>query len=96
MLVSLPRRLSVAWWGDRFVAGRSSDPCKILREDLISALTRLRDGDFSVRMSTRSRDPRDREIAKLFNEAVGFTDSISKEFARLAKVVGAGLPATVP
>jgi HAMP domain-containing protein/signal transduction histidine kinase/CheY-like chemotaxis protein len=70
------------------LAARNTDPCKTLREDLIAALTRLRDGDFSVRMSARSRDPRDREIAKLFNEAVGFNDSISQEFARLAKVVG--------
>ena len=70
------------------MTAKNSDPCKTLREDLTAALTRLRDGDFSVRMSTRSRDPRDREIAKLFNEAVGFNDSLSQEFARLAKVVG--------
>ena len=70
------------------MAARSSDPCKLLRDDLIVALTRLREGDFSVRMPNRSRDPRDREIAELFNEVVGFNDSITHEFARLAKVVG--------
>ena len=70
------------------MAARSSDPCKMLRDDLIAALTKLREGDFSARMPMRGRDPRDREIAELFNEAVGFNDSISNEFARLAKVVG--------
>ena len=70
------------------MAAKSVDPCKALREELIEALTRLREGDFSVRMKITSRDPQDREIARLFNEVVGFNDDIAEEFVRLAKVVG--------
>ena len=70
------------------VGTTTSDDCAVLREGLIEALTRLRDGDFSVRMKLRSRDPRDQEIADLFNQVVGLNDSISDEFDRLARVVG--------
>jgi HAMP domain-containing protein/signal transduction histidine kinase/CheY-like chemotaxis protein len=65
-----------------------ANDCAQLREGLIAALTRLRDGDFSVRLEFDSTDPRDREIARLFNQAVGLNDSITGEFRRLARVVG--------
>ncbi|MDL2339902.1 MAG: HAMP domain-containing protein, partial [Pseudomonadota bacterium] len=59
-----------------------------MREGLIEGLSRLRHGDFSVRLSIQSKDPRDREISELFNEVVGLNDTITGEFERMAKVVG--------
>ncbi len=70
------------------VATKSRDDCGNLRDALIEALTGLKEGDFSVRLSLKSSDPRDREIARLFNQAVGLNQDITAEFARLAKVVG--------
>ena len=67
---------------------KSRNECDALRDELIDALTRLRQGDFTVRLKLSSSDPRDREIADLFNEAVGLNESITDEFSRLAKVVG--------
>ena len=57
------------------------------RRQLVSALRALRRGDFSVRLPEEV-DGIDGEIATLFNEVVGMNDSLTKEFERLAKVVG--------
>ena len=62
--------------------------CAHLRESLIAALTRLREGDFTVRLQLDSADPRDAEIAVLFNQVVGLNETITDEFNRVAKVVG--------
>jgi HAMP domain-containing protein len=69
-------------------SAKTTDSCAQLRDNLIEALTRLRAGDFSVRLKLQSRDPRDREIAALFNEVVGLNESITGEFNRVAQVVG--------
>jgi HAMP domain-containing protein/signal transduction histidine kinase/CheY-like chemotaxis protein len=69
-------------------SARNSDGCAQLREQLIVALTKLRQGDFSVRLMLDSTDPRDREIAALFNDVVGLNESITGEFNRVARVVG--------
>ncbi len=57
------------------------------RRQLVSALRALRRGDFSVRLPEEV-DGIDGEIATLFNEVVGMNNSLTKEFERLAKVVG--------
>ena len=57
------------------------------RRQLVSALRALRRGDFSVRLP-EDVDGVDGEIASLFNEVVGMNQSLTKEFERLAKVVG--------
>ena len=67
---------------------KPGDECGALREQLISALTRFREGDFSVRMKLKSSDPRDREIAELFNQVAGLNEVTTKEFGRVARVVG--------
>ena len=67
---------------------KPGDECGALREQLISALTRFREGDFSVRMKLKSSDPRDREIAELFNQVAGLNEITTKEFGRVARVVG--------
>ncbi|MEO7503702.1 MAG: HAMP domain-containing protein, partial [Sphingomicrobium sp.] len=54
---------------------------------MITALRRLRRGDFTVRLSEDGPDA-DNEIAMLFNEAVGLNQQITEEFERLSKVVG--------
>src|SRR4249919_2083908 len=59
----------------------------VSRRDLISALRRLRRGDFTVRLSEDGSDD-DSEIAALFNEVVGLNQQITEEFERLSKVVG--------
>ncbi|HEU4820992.1 MAG TPA: hypothetical protein VFS87_07545, partial [Qipengyuania sp.] len=69
-------------------SAKNIDDCAQLRENLIAALTRLRGGDFSVRLALDSREPRDQEIAALFNEVVGLNESITGEFNRVARVVG--------
>ncbi|MGC1269780.1 MAG: HAMP domain-containing protein [Croceibacterium sp.] len=69
-------------------ADLNSDNCALLRENLIAALRKLREGDFTVRLDLESRDPSDREIAKLFNQVVGLNESIAEEFHRVARVVG--------
>jgi HAMP domain-containing protein len=61
--------------------------CSQLRDNLIKALRQLRKGDFSVRLGD-SKDPKDREIAALFNDVVSMNERIAGEFERLAKVVG--------
>ena len=67
---------------------QNADACAQLREQLIAALTKLRAGDFSVRLSLESPDPRDQQIAALFNDVVGFNESITGELNRVARVVG--------
>src|SRR4249919_532949 len=59
----------------------------VSRRDLISALRKLRRGDFTVRLSEDGSDD-DSEIAALFNEVVGLNQQITEEFERLSKVVG--------
>ena len=49
------------------------------RRELIVALRKLRQGDFSVRMSETGSDA-DLEVAMLFNEVVGLNQQISEEF----------------
>ena len=61
--------------------------CSELRDNLIKALRQLRKGDFSVRLGD-SKDPKDREIASLFNDVVSLNERIAGEFERLSKVVG--------
>jgi HAMP domain-containing protein/signal transduction histidine kinase/CheY-like chemotaxis protein len=70
------------------VPNKPADECDALREQLISALTRFREGDFTVRMKLRSSDPRDREIAELFNQVAGLNEIVTDEFSRVARVVG--------
>ncbi len=59
----------------------------IVRRQLLGALRALRRGDFSVRLPEEV-DGLDGEIATLFNEVVGMNEALTKEFERLAKVVG--------
>ncbi|WP_230206691.1 HAMP domain-containing protein [Novosphingobium sp. Gsoil 351] len=57
------------------------------RRELIVALRKLRQGDFSVRMAETGSDS-DLEVAMLFNEVVGLNQQITEEFDRLSRVVG--------
>jgi len=57
------------------------------RRELISALRKLRRGDFSVRMSEEGTDA-DVELATLFNEVVGLNQQMTDEFGKLARIVG--------
>ena len=57
------------------------------RRPLITALRRLRKGDFTVRLD-EELSAEDREIAVLFNEVVSLNQQIAEEFERLSRVVG--------
>ena len=57
------------------------------RRELISALRRLRRGDFTVRLP-EDEPSSDNEIALLFNEVVTLNQQLTEEFERLSKVVG--------
>ena len=59
----------------------------VSRRQLVTALRRLRRGDFSVRLS-EDGDDEDSEIAALFNEVVSLNQEITEEFERLSRVVG--------
>jgi methyl-accepting chemotaxis protein len=59
----------------------------VSRRDLITALRKLRRGDFTVRLPEDGLEE-DSEIAMLFNEVVGLNQQITEEFERLSKVVG--------
>ncbi|MEO6225714.1 MAG: HAMP domain-containing protein [Sphingomicrobium sp.] len=59
----------------------------VSRRQLITALRKLRRGDFSVRLNEEG-DDEDSEIAVLFSEVVGLNQQITDEFDRLSKVVG--------
>jgi len=59
----------------------------VSRRQLITALRKLRRGDFTVRLSEEGTDD-ENEIAVLFNEVVGLNQQITSEFDRLSKVVG--------
>ena len=57
------------------------------RRELISALRRLRRGDFSVRMPEEGTDA-DVELATLFNEVVSLNQQMTGEFERISRIVG--------
>src|SRR5688500_11038563 len=57
------------------------------RRELVLALRKLRQGDFSIRMNESGTDA-DVEVAMLFNEVVSLNQQITEEFDRLARVVG--------
>ncbi|HET6807187.1 MAG TPA: HAMP domain-containing protein, partial [Frateuria sp.] len=57
------------------------------RPQLIAALRSLRSGDFSVRLP-ESGPGADVEVARLFNEVVGFNRQLTEELERLSIVVG--------
>ena len=57
------------------------------RRELISALRKLRRGDFTVRMPEEGTDA-DIELATLFNEVVALNQQMAAEFARVSRVVG--------
>jgi len=59
----------------------------VTRRDLISALRKLRRGDFTVRLPEDGSDS-DAEIAILFNEVVSLNQQLTEEFERLSRVVG--------
>ena len=49
------------------------------RRELVAALRRLRNGDFTVSLPDEGR-PEEQEIAALFNEVVGLNRRMSEEF----------------
>ncbi len=57
------------------------------RRELIFALRKLRQGDFSVRLPEDGTDA-DIELAMLFNEVVSLNQQMTGEFERLSRVVG--------
>jgi len=59
----------------------------VSRRQLVTALRKLRRGDFTVRLNEEGTDE-DSEIAILFNEVVGLNEQIMNEFDRLSRVVG--------
>src|SRR4249919_146209 len=59
----------------------------VSRRDLISALRKLRRGDFTVRLPEDGPEA-DAEIAILFNEVVSLNQQLTEEFERLSRVVG--------
>ncbi len=56
------------------------------RRELVIALRKFRNGDFTVRLPEGGDG--DDEIAELFNEVVGLNQRITDEFERLSRVVG--------
>ncbi|MCX7515221.1 HAMP domain-containing protein [Frateuria hangzhouensis] len=60
---------------------------RVDRPQLIAALHSLRSGDFSVRLPENGPDA-DPEVARLFNEVVGFNRQLTEELERLSVVVG--------
>ncbi|WP_230487698.1 HAMP domain-containing protein [Novosphingobium sp. ES2-1] len=58
---------------------------EIGRRELLTALRKLRNGDFSASLP---EDSADTEIAALFNEVVGINRRMTEEFQRLSRVVG--------
>jgi len=58
---------------------------EVTRKELLSALRKLRNGDFSVSIP---EDGADTEIAALFNEVVGLNRRMTEECQRLSRVVG--------
>ena len=70
------------------MADKPENECFDLREQLISALMHLREGDFSARLKLKSSNPQDRQIADLFNEVVSLNESITGEFGRMSRIVG--------
>ena len=57
------------------------------RRELIFALRKLRQGDFSVRLPEDGTES-DIELAMLFNEVVSLNQRMTGEFERLSRVVG--------
>ena len=68
------------------VQGRTAEVARDRRE-LIVALRKLRQGDFSVRMSEEGSGA-SLEVAMLFNEVVSLNQQLTDEFERLSRVVG--------
>src|SRR6476469_1164405 len=76
-----------AWGGSYMNVHTGMGDSSTHRRELIVALRKLRQGDFSVRMVESGTDA-DVEVAMLFNEVVGLNQEITEEFDRLARVVG--------
>jgi methyl-accepting chemotaxis protein len=57
------------------------------RRELIFALRKLRQGDFSVRLPEDGTDS-DVELAMLFNEVVSLNQQMTGEFERISRIVG--------
>jgi HAMP domain-containing protein/signal transduction histidine kinase/CheY-like chemotaxis protein len=71
----------------RRTSQRTARPEPLERGDLLDALTRLKKGDFRVRL-TPGRRGVDRRIAKAFNDVVLRNRLMSVELARLSQLVG--------
>jgi HAMP domain-containing protein/signal transduction histidine kinase/CheY-like chemotaxis protein len=63
-------------------------PGTLDRGRILTALQAFRDGDFTARLPQEGLSGEDREIARLFNETVGFNEQMTDEIARLSEVVG--------
>src|SRR5437899_2731213 len=63
------------------------DPSGIDRKQLVHALTRLKRGDFTVRLD-ESHTGVDGKISEAFNEVVELNQRITVELARLSQLVG--------
>ena len=57
------------------------------RRELIFALRKLRQGDFTVRLPEDGTDD-DLELATLFNEVVSLNQQMTSEFERVSRIVG--------
>jgi HAMP domain-containing protein len=57
------------------------------QRELIQALRKLRQGDFSVRMTEEGTEL-DVELASMFNEVVALNEQMTSEFERVSRIVG--------
>jgi HAMP domain-containing protein/signal transduction histidine kinase/ActR/RegA family two-component response regulator len=80
--------------GGRHRATKADDhqgPVELPSGDLAAlraALTRVRDGDFSIRLPAGVTDGAAAQVAVLFNEVVERQDALTRELARLSRLVG--------
>src|ERR687892_494495 len=71
----------------RSSASNGADVSEEQLEELLSALEALRDGDFSVRLNSRRRGLMG-EIASVVNTVLDNSNRMTKEFARVRRVIG--------
>src|SRR6185437_1148637 len=56
-------------------------------DDMLAALSAVREGDFTVRLPADEPDGQAAEIARVFNDVVSRNDRLAGELARLARVI---------
>lgn len=63
------------------------EPAEEQLDEILQALYRMRDGDFSVRLRKRGSGTI-REIASVFNEVVDHSEQLNSELQRVGEEIG--------